>query len=52
MEKLMIWLAWKLPRSLAKWAAVRVMTTASAADRFVDKSPEELTCSEVLKEWG
>ena len=26
LEKFTIWLAWKLPRSLAMWAAIRVMS--------------------------
>ncbi len=48
MEKLMIWLAWKLPRRLAKWAAVRVIVAGTPDDQ----SPEETLGAEALERWG
>lgn len=56
-EKFWIWLAWKLPKGLVYWCAVRVhghatmppwgdqvvtdLTVMVAADRWLDGAPEE-----------
>lgn len=44
-EKLLIWLSWKLPKNLAYWAAIRVMTYNYGG------SPCDRTCADALKGW-
>lgn len=48
-ENFWIWLAWKLPKPLAKWAYIRVTTAASV--ELGDREMGSLTCVEALKEW-
>ncbi len=45
-ERFMTWLAWKLPRELVKWAAVRVMTYECTDD------PTTRTAGESLRVWA
>ena len=45
-EKLLIWLAWRLPKGLAKWVAIRVMTFDS------EGNPGERTAAESLDAWA
>jgi hypothetical protein len=49
-ESLLMWLAWKLPRGLAYWAAIRVITHASY--KRPTKKMDSLTPAECLKAWG
>lgn len=48
-----IWraIAWRLPRGLAYWAAVRVNTEATTT-RFTDKRPEEVSIIDALTVWN
>jgi hypothetical protein len=48
-EKVWTWLAWKLPKNLAKWAAIRVM--AHATHEFPDRTPSEISILDVLQAW-
>lgn len=48
-EKLLIWLAWKMPASLAKWVFVRVATAASI--ELPDREMGSITCVEALEKW-
>ena len=45
------WLAWKLPRQLAYWAALRVIAYATQGD-YSDTDVSELTAMDSLKRWG
>lgn len=49
-EKAQMWIAWKLPKWLAKWAAVRVIAHATTAQHG-PTSPGELTAIDALKRW-
>ena len=44
-ERFLTWLAWKLPRELVKWAAIRVMTYN------YNGNPGERTAGESLDAW-
>lgn len=48
-EKILIWLAWKLPRPIVKWAAVRLM--AAATFKYPDRTPDEIGIFDALKAW-
>jgi hypothetical protein len=50
MTNFWIWLAWKLPRELTYWCAVRVM--AHASERFPSKEVDSLTPADCLKSWN
>lgn len=50
-EKILIWLAWKMPRGLAKWAAIRVMTAGRHGEPYAE-NPAERTCGHALNSWG
>ena len=45
-ERVRIWLAWRLPRSVAYWAMVRVVTSD------YDGDPTERSVVEALERWG
>jgi hypothetical protein len=49
LEKFWRFLAWHLPRSLVKWAAVRLGNEATA--KFANKSPDEITFLDALNSW-
>lgn len=49
-EKLCIWLAWKMPRRLAYYTAVRVVTWASTQG-LANKEMGTITAVEALGEW-
>jgi len=50
-EKLCIWLAWKLPRQLVMWCAVRVGSYATQGI-YENQVVPELTYLDALKRWG
>ena len=49
-EKLLIWLAYHLPKPLVYWAAVRVLATASC-EKFAEREITAITGAEALKAW-
>jgi hypothetical protein len=49
-EKLMIKIAWLLPRELVKWCAVRVMSHATVG-QYSSQIVTELTVIDALKRW-
>jgi hypothetical protein len=49
-DKVWMWLAWKLPRELVKWAAVRLMAHGTQGAYETTVVPE-LTCIEALNRW-
>lgn len=51
MENFYIWLAWKLPKRLAYWAAVRVSTFASGTDEFAKTEPGKIPVTKALEAW-
>lgn len=50
-ERFWTWLAWKLPRRLAYWAAIRVNAAATTDPRFADKTPWEVSVMDALNTW-
>ena len=51
-EKLMIWIAWHLPKSLVKWAAVRVFAYASSTAELSNKAAGSITCFDATNAWN
>jgi len=43
-------IAWRLPRGLAYWAAVRV-NTAATVTRYTDRTPDQVSIIDALKVW-
>lgn len=50
MERVWIWIAWRLPRSLVKWCAVRLGAHATQG-RYSDQIVPDLTFVDALKRW-
>jgi len=50
MEKFYMWLAWQLPRELARWGFVRVVSEASTG-ALSDREMGTITCIEALEQW-
>jgi hypothetical protein len=50
MERIWIWIAWRLPRSLVKWCAVRLGAHATQG-RYSDQIVPDLTFVDALKRW-
>ena len=51
LENFIMWVAWKLPRHLAYWAAVRVSAEASQGGYAHDLVPE-ITMMDALDRWS
>lgn len=49
-EKFQMWVAWKLPKWLVKWAAIRLMVHATTGTYSHTVTPE-LTCISALNRW-
>lgn len=49
-EKALIWFAWKLPKSLAYWAAIRVIAHATQG-QYSNQIVPDLTAADALKRW-
>jgi len=50
-EKTAIAIAWHLPRTLVKWAAIRLMVNATTGKHSAQVVPD-LTAIDALKRWG
>jgi len=50
-EKLYIWIAWHLPRSIVYWCTVRLGAEVSTADELVHIEVPSLTFSDALRVW-
>ncbi len=50
LEPLMKWLAWKLPRQLVLWCAIRVVAHATTG-KFSNQVVPDLTAMDALKRW-
>lgn len=44
-ERVLLWIAWRLPRAVAYWAAVRVMVEG------YDENPAERPIVDALNDW-
>lgn len=50
-EKVWLWLVWKLPETLIKWAAIRLIAHATT-NKYKTTVVPELTAMDALKRWG
>lgn len=50
-DRLVMWLAWRLPRELAYWAAIRVAAHATTG-RYDNTDPGQLDVMEMLNRWS
>jgi len=50
LEKLQMWVAYKMPRWLVYWASVRLMSYATTG-KFATTVVPELTAMDALKRW-
>jgi len=50
LEKLNIYIAWRLPHGLVMWCAIRLMAHATQG-KWSDQVVPELTAMEALKRW-
>jgi len=51
LEKIWMWLAWKLPRPLVMWAAIRLGSEATTG-KYSRQVVPELTFLEALNRWN
>jgi hypothetical protein len=49
-ERIWIWIAWHLPRTLVMWCAIRVAANATQGEHSSQVVPD-LTIMEALKRW-
>lgn len=49
-ERIWVWLAWRLPRPLIKWASIRLMVNATIGEHDSTIVPE-LSAIDALKRW-
>ena len=49
-ERLKVWVAWKLPRWLVHWCVIRLMAHATT-QVYPDRTPDSITIWEYLKAW-
>jgi len=49
-ENLQMWIAWKLPKWLVKWAAIRLMAHATTR-QYSNTEVPKLTAMEALERW-
>lgn len=49
-EKVWMWLAWHLPRTLVYWCAVRLMAHATTG-KYGETIVPDLTCLQALNRW-
>lgn len=51
MDRFNKWLAWRLPKRLVLWCAVRVIAAATQG-KYSDQVVPDLTAMDALKRWG
>jgi len=49
-EKLWMWVAWRLPRPLVEWCAIRLMAHATQG-QWGNESPDAVSVMTALKRW-
>ena len=50
-EKIWIWIAWRLPKELVKWAFIRLAVNASASEIYKDTEVPTITLLDALGVW-
>lgn len=50
-ERFWMWLAWKLPNTLVKWASIRLMAHATTGEYGSTVTPE-LLATDALRRWN
>jgi hypothetical protein len=49
-EKLLVWFVWKLPRRIAYWSAIRVISHATVG-KYSQQDMADLTATDALQRW-
>lgn len=49
-EKMLIWIAWHMPKSLVKWCSIRLLANATQGEYSSQVVPE-LYAMDALKRW-
>lgn len=49
-EKIWIWIAWRLPKTLAMWCAYRLAAHASQGE-YGHEAPDDISMMDMLKRW-
>ena len=52
MERLAMWIAWRLPRRIVMWAVVRAAADVSMTPLFADRELDSITPTEIVRAWG
>ena len=51
MDKIYMWIAWKLPRRLVYWAQIRV-TCYATQEKYSSQIVPDLTAMDASRRWG
>lgn len=51
MDKIWMFIAWKIPKRLVMWCAVRLMANATQG-KYGSQNVPELTAMDALERWG
>lgn len=51
LDKFYLWLAFRLPRKLVYWCAVRLIAHATTQPAYQNMEPNRIGCMEALDEW-
>jgi hypothetical protein len=51
MDNIWMWIAWKLPRRLAMWVFIRIVSNASGSDELSNKVMGEITVFDCMRYW-
>lgn len=49
-ERLLLWVAWHMPREIVYWCFIRLAAHATTGE-FADREVPEVTCIEALTRW-
>jgi len=49
-DKICMWVAWNMPKKLAYWASIRVMSYATVG-KYSSQIVPDLTATDALKRW-
>ncbi len=49
-EKIFIWIAWRLPKTLVMWCGFRIAAHATAG-KFGHEAPDDVSVMDAMKRW-
>lgn len=50
-DKILVWLAWRLPRKIVYFAAIRLMSSATVG-KYADSALSKLLAEDALRQWN